>query len=134
MKCYIDPFEDAEGMCVECGKPICADCIVEKDQKYFCKYCVHDVEEKEQLAELRAREIEQAEAEIGDRDWLASLLLSVFLGAFAVDRFYMGYVGLGLLKLFTLSGLGIWYVIDIILIATGNLKDANGLKLKRGNY
>lgn len=68
------------------------------------------------------------------RDWLVALLLSVFLGVLGVDRFYLGKVGTGILKL--LANLGtfftlglIWVVIDIILIATKKLTDKEGLKL-----
>jgi TM2 domain-containing protein/uncharacterized protein DUF4339 len=66
-----------------------------------------------------------------EKEWLVALLLSLVLGYFGVDRFYLGHTGLGILKLVTLGGLGIWYVIDIILIATGGLRDSNGLPLRR---
>jgi len=63
------------------------------------------------------------------KDWLVALLLSIFLGGLGVDRFYMGYVGLGILKLVTLGGCGVWWLIDVILIATGSMKDAQGRPL-----
>ena len=65
------------------------------------------------------------------KDWLAALLLSIFLGQLGVDRFYMGYIGLGVVKLLTAGGCGIWWLIDVILIATDGLKDAQGRPLRR---
>jgi TM2 domain-containing membrane protein YozV len=65
------------------------------------------------------------------KSWLVALLLSIFLGSLGVDRFYLGYVGLGVLKLLTMGGCGIWGIIDIILIAAGKLKAADGSELDR---
>ncbi len=65
------------------------------------------------------------------RQWMVALLLSIFVGEFGVDRFYMGHIGTGILKLVTFGGCGIWWLIDIILIATNNLKDADGQPLQK---
>jgi TM2 domain-containing membrane protein YozV len=65
------------------------------------------------------------------KDWLAALLLSIFLGQLGVDRFYLGYIGLGVLKLLTGGGFGIWWLIDVIMIATDSLKDAKGRRLRK---
>lgn len=66
-----------------------------------------------------------------DKDWLTATLLSLFVGTLGIDRFYLGYTGLGVLKLITLGGCGIWALIDLILIALNQVKDANGLPLMR---
>jgi TM2 domain-containing membrane protein YozV len=51
-------------------------------------------------------------------NWVLTLIMSVIFGQLGVDRFIMGHVGLGILKLITLGGCGIWWIIDIVLIAT----------------
>ena len=50
-------------------------------------------------------------------NWTLTLVMSVLFGALGVDRFIMGHIGLGILKLITLGGCGIWWLIDVILIA-----------------
>jgi hypothetical protein len=65
-----------------------------------------------------------------DKEFLPTLLISFFLGWFGIDRFYLGYTGLGVLKLVTFSLCGIWYVIDLVLIVLDKLPDSNGLPLR----
>jgi TM2 domain-containing membrane protein YozV len=51
-------------------------------------------------------------------NWILALLMSLFFGTLGVDRFIMGHIGLGILKLITAGGFGIWWLVDIILIAS----------------
>ncbi len=58
-----------------------------------------------------------------------AIILSILLGELGVDRFYLGYTGLGILKLITAGGFGIWWLIDLILISTGKLTAKDGSEL-----
>ena len=58
-----------------------------------------------------------------DKDWLTTLLFSIFLGGLGIHRFYVGKIGTGILWLLTGGCLGIGALVDIIMIATENFTD-----------
>lgn len=70
------------------------------------------------------RELAKAKKE-SDKSWLVAFLLSAFLGYFGIDRFYLGYIWSAILKLITFGGFGIWWMVDLILLLTDKLSDAD---------
>jgi TM2 domain-containing membrane protein YozV len=68
-------------------------------------------------------------SDISPKSRLAALLLCIFFGVFGVHRFYVGKVGTGILQLITIGGLGIWAMVDVILIVVGSFTDADGRRV-----
>ena len=64
-----------------------------------------------------------------DKRILPAFLLCFLLGIFGAHRFYVGKTGTAIIMIFTIGGLGIWALIDLILIIVGAFTDANGVKI-----
>lgn len=69
--------------------------------------------------ELRAR--------VGSKSYGTAMALSLAAGWLGADRFYLGFVGIGVLKLLTVGGVGVWWLIDLFLLCTGTLRPAHGV-------
>lgn len=67
---------------------------------------------------------------VSDKKVLPAFLLCFFLGFLGVHRFYVGKIGTGILMLLTLGCLGIWTLIDFVMILVGAFTDKAGNKLK----
>lgn len=71
-----------------------------------------------------------SESKSRDNRWLTCLLLCLFLGGFGMHRFYTGHTIIGVIQLLTLGGCGVWALVDLIIILTGNFKDIQGNTIK----
>jgi|TARA_B100002003_G_scaffold244414_1_gene270476 TM2 domain-containing membrane protein YozV len=71
-----------------------------------------------------------AESGNSEKGFVATLILCFLLGGLGVHRFYVGKIGTGILMLLTFGGLGIWTLVDLIIIATQKFKDSKGLLIK----
>lgn len=66
---------------------------------------------------------------MSDKRILPAFLLCFFLGCFGIHRFYVGKIGSGIAQLLTLGGLGIWALIDLVMIIVGSFSDSQGRKI-----
>ncbi len=67
---------------------------------------------------------------ISDKNWIATLLLEIFLGTLGIHRFYVGKIGTGILWLITGGWFGIGWLVDLIMVACGKFKDKQGRVIK----
>ncbi len=67
---------------------------------------------------------------VSEKGFIPTILLCFFLGAFGIHRFYVGKVGTGVLQLVTFGGLGVWTLIDFVMIVIGKFSDAEGQPIK----
>ena len=67
---------------------------------------------------------------VSDKDQATAFLLAAFLGTMGADRFYLGQTNLGIAKLLTGGGCGIWAIYDLVMIGMGKMRDAQGRALR----
>ncbi|MCL1994779.1 MAG: TM2 domain-containing protein [Defluviitaleaceae bacterium] len=133
MKCYNHNTIGAAGACVECKNLFCRECLVEFDDKYYCKdhalekikLCTQndngETVAKKKYNESKRNKKNKKKHKNFDFRWLISLVLCILWGYLGIHRFYLGRWGTGFLWLFTGGLFGIGYIVDIILIACGEL-------------
>jgi TM2 domain-containing membrane protein YozV len=68
---------------------------------------------------------------VSAKGFIPTILLCFFLGVLGIHRFYVGKIGTGVLQLITLGGLGIWALVDFIMIVVGKFRDGSGLLITR---
>ena len=124
-------------VCMECGKLLKPSQMLKVKRKMYCKECAEEILQERHQSQKSGQEhsginiVNQQshnspEEKVVKKPTLVknhttALLFSIFLGWIGVDRFYVGHVGLGILKIllwFTVYGALIWWIIDIILFAT----------------
>ncbi|VEB36768.1 Predicted membrane protein [Legionella sainthelensi] len=107
---------DASKFCKHCGNNLTADA-------QFCSKCGAPIETNSSFPPIKKPYSNQ---EIHQKSPLVVLILGLFLGVIGIHRIYVGKIYTGLLMLITLGGLGIWYLVDLILIVTNKFEDKNG--------
>lgn len=91
----------------------------------FCQKCGKEINDEAVVCIHCGCAVQKAKNP-NSREWLVTLLLSLFLGALGAHRFYTGYIGIGVVQLLTCGGCGIWSLIDFICICCNSFKDADG--------
>ena len=65
-------------------------------------------------------------AEMSERSRLVAVILCVIVGVLGIHRFYVGKTGTGIVMILTLGGLGIWVLVDLIMLLVGAFRDKQG--------
>jgi TM2 domain-containing membrane protein YozV len=98
--------------------------------KYFEGYQLSSINEK--LLKVDDSRFLQLQS-INLKDPTTVLIVSILGGHFGIDRFFIGDVGLGVAKLLTCGGFGIWTIVDWFLIM-GRTREVNLQRMQQLFY
>lgn len=101
----------------------CSQCGKKRGDGKFCSNCGAAIDTEATRANETPTGLPIKKSE---KSALTALLLCLFLGALGIHRFYVGKIGTGILMLLTGGGLGIWSLVDLVVIACGNFTDKHG--------
>ena len=147
MKCTNHPEREAEGMCAYCGKPFCAECLVEVKGRMYCKQDLGNVldEAKSQSAAAPVITITNTNDSVNTnqntntngaglpprKSKTVALILCIlgFFGLAGLHRMYVGKVGSGFLYLLTSGICMVGTILDLVSILSGGFRDSYGQPL-----
>lgn len=92
----------------------------------FCQDCGKSVSDLAVACPACGCPTNNKNANVSPKSKVAAILLCFFLGGLGIHRFYVGKIGTGILMIITLGGLGIWTLIDFIIIVCGKFTDFEG--------
>jgi len=98
-------------------------------QMLFCRACGKQIHQSATACPGCGAVQAVADGSGSDKRILPALLLCFFVGFLGAHRFYVGKVGTGILQLLTFGGLGLWALIDFIMIVAGVFTDSAGRKI-----
>lgn len=117
--CSVHPEREAAGMCVSCGKPHCAECLIEIESKYYCKSCVAkqlSSDNQKRYASPVQEKSYSSEPPVKSKG--TAIALCIFLGGIGAHRFYIGKIWSGLMMcILALCNLPSTYAISMALFA-----------------
>ena len=120
----INASEDNLRKCIRCGE------VLPDEHIILCPQCGSAQPIKRSPDNLRSRQYGPRTSENNegksDKSRKTALIICIFTGAYGGHRFYTGHITSGILQLLTFGGLGVWWILDLISIATGNFTDIQG--------
>jgi len=98
----------------------------------FCSSCGAVIKKEAEICpKCGVRQKKSGNISEASRNYNTLLWFSILLGEFGADHFYVGKTKTGILKLCTLGGCGIWWLIDVIMVFSEKFTDKDGNVIRK---